>query len=205
MSTTKHEMPLCFGRVGVGAGQADAPVGELRVRRPHLLAVERPSRRRPRVGRVVDRLARSLPASGSLNSWHHRSSASRIARQPARLLLVGAVGQQRRPDEVDADAADELGRAGAGQLLLHDVVLDRAGAAAAVLGSGHVTPTQRAVGQLAPATSAAEGDLVGQVVEPGRQAHAVLPRQVGRAASARHLGAERLLLGRRCQIHAIGH
>ena len=53
--------------------------------------------------------------------------------QPARLLLGRAVREQRRPDEVDADAADELRGAGAGELLGDDVVLDRAAAAAAVL------------------------------------------------------------------------
>ena len=39
----KHEMPSCFGRVGIGAGEADAPFGFLGHRRPHLLAVEHPS------------------------------------------------------------------------------------------------------------------------------------------------------------------
>ena len=33
-------MPLCFGDVGIGAHEAQAPVGVLRARRPHLLAVD---------------------------------------------------------------------------------------------------------------------------------------------------------------------
>ena len=44
----------------------------------------------------VDSDARSEPASGSLNSWHQISSAVRIDGQPALLLLVGAVREQRR-------------------------------------------------------------------------------------------------------------
>src|SRR5690349_16358403 len=35
--------PALLRRVGVGAGETDAPVGELRVARPDLLAVERPA------------------------------------------------------------------------------------------------------------------------------------------------------------------
>ena len=67
---------LVLGHVGVGAGQADAPARELRVRRPHLLAREQPA--------VVDAHARvfsdarSEPASGSEKSWHQISSAVRI-------------------------------------------------------------------------------------------------------------------------------
>ena len=33
-------MPLCFGRVGVGAGEEHAPVGDLAARRPHLLPAD---------------------------------------------------------------------------------------------------------------------------------------------------------------------
>ena len=145
-------MPCVLRRVGIGAGEAHAPVGELRVARPHLLAVEHASRRR-RVRARVESDARSLPAPGSLNSWHQISSARRgCCGQPARLLLGGAVGEERRPDEVDADAADELRGAGPGELLGDDVVLDRPGAAAAVLLAASATPTQRPLGELAPAT-----------------------------------------------------
>ena len=115
---------LALGRVGIGAREAPAPVGELRVARPHLLAVEHEAAVDGR-RRAVESDARSLPAPGSLNSWHQISDASRMLRQPARLLLGRAVREQRRPDEVDADAADELRRAPARELLGDDVVLDR--------------------------------------------------------------------------------
>ena len=44
MSTTRNEMPRCFGGVRIGAHEPDAPAGELRVARPHLLAADRPAR-----------------------------------------------------------------------------------------------------------------------------------------------------------------
>ena len=55
--------------------------------------------------------ARSEPAPGSENSWHHSSLASRIDGQPAPLLLVGAEGEDGRADVVHADPVDRLGRA----------------------------------------------------------------------------------------------
>ena len=39
---TNAVMPLCFGDVGVGAGDQLAPLGELGARAPHLLAVDDP-------------------------------------------------------------------------------------------------------------------------------------------------------------------
>src|SRR5262249_58951261 len=53
--------------------------------------------------------------------------------QETTALLVGSVRDQGRPDEVHPDAVDDLRRARRGYLLLEDVVLDDARAAAAVL------------------------------------------------------------------------
>ena len=64
----------------------------------------------------VDNDARSLPAPGSLNSWHHSSLASRMRGSQRCLLLVGAVREQRRAREVDADAVHRLRGAAAGVL-----------------------------------------------------------------------------------------
>ena len=115
---------LLLRHVGVGAGEAHAPVGELRVARPHLLAVEQPAAVGAR-RRASTTAARSLPAPGSLNSWHHSSLGREDVGQPACLLLGRAVREQRGADEVDADAADELGRPGPRELLGDDEVLDR--------------------------------------------------------------------------------
>ena len=48
-------------------------------------------------------------------------------------LLVGAEAQQRRPEHVEADDVDELGRAGGGELLVDDDLLGGRPAAAAEL------------------------------------------------------------------------
>ena len=63
-------------RVGVGAGEQDPAVAEVRARRPHLLPVDDP------LVAVAHgpggSPARSEPAPGSLNSWHHTSSPRSI-------------------------------------------------------------------------------------------------------------------------------
>ena len=124
-----------------------------------------------------------------------------MPRQPALLLLGRAVREERRPDEVDADATDELGRAGASELLGDDEVLDRSDAATAVLlGPRHADPAARGELRL---PLASERDLVGEVVEAGRQPLAVLPRQVVAQPGA-HLVAQARLLGGRGEVHAGG-
>ena len=115
-------------------------------------------------------------------------------REPAGLLLRRAAGEQRRPDEVHADAADQLRRPGAGELLGDDVVADRAGVAPAVLlGPGDADPPAgRELGLPLPP----ERDLVGEVVEAGREALAVLPRQVLAQPRAALVAQRALGLGR---------
>ena len=73
----EHRDALVVRRVRVGADERDAPVGEARVRRPHLLAGDAVDVA-ALLGRGSRARARSLPASGSLNSWHHTSSPARI-------------------------------------------------------------------------------------------------------------------------------
>ena len=67
--------PLVALRVGVGAGEEDAEVGDVRVRRPHLLAVEHEAV-------AVEPAARADAGevgsgSGSEKPWHQISSAAR--------------------------------------------------------------------------------------------------------------------------------
>ncbi len=80
---------LVAGRVGIGAGQADGPVGPIGHRRPHLLAGDRPAAVDPRRPAVVSE-ARSLPAPGSLNIWHQRDLAPQRRPDDPALLLLGA-------------------------------------------------------------------------------------------------------------------
>src|SRR4029453_7363118 len=54
-------------------------------------------------------------------------------REEAAALCIAAMGDQRGPNEVHADAVDDLGRPCGGDLLLEDVVLDHRGAAAALV------------------------------------------------------------------------
>ena len=60
---------------------------------------------------AVRRLARSLPASGSLKPWHQCSSASRMFGQPPLLLLVGAPADDHRADLPEAVGVVDAGRA----------------------------------------------------------------------------------------------
>jgi hypothetical protein len=165
---------LALRRVGIGPGQAPSPVGELGVARPHLLTIHDESAidfrgtRRQR-GEVA-------PRAGFAEQLAPDLGCVEDARQPPRLLLRGAVREQRGPDEVHADAADELRSAGPRELLGHDVVLYGAATATAVLPGPRDAdePAAREL-RLPPAT---ERDLLGQVVETRRQALAVLPRKV---------------------------
>src|SRR5205823_5982168 len=115
----------------VGAGETDAPVRELGIARPYLLAVHHPAAL-DRVGARGHR--REVAAGAGLAEQLAPQLARREdVRQPALLLRRRAAGEQRRTDEVHADPTDQLGRPGARELLGHDEVLDRAGAAPAVL------------------------------------------------------------------------
>ena len=109
----EHRQALVLGHVGVGAREQQAVGGELRVGRPHLLAVEHASCRRPAGARASAPPARSEPAAGSENSWHQTSSPWSIGAEVAALLLVGAVGDDRRAEHADADRVEDARHAGA--------------------------------------------------------------------------------------------
>ena len=106
--------------------------------------------------------------------------------------------QQRGPGQVHSDAPDELGCARPRQLLLDDEVLGRAQPAAAVLRRPRDADPAAARQGALPLPQ--ERDLGLQVVEPRRQADAVLPRQV-RLQPRPHLLAQRLLLGGGGEVH----
>ena len=80
MSKRKNEMPRCFGSDAVGAGHQDAPVAVAPARAPHLLTVDDVAVA-VALGRRADSDARSLPAPGSLKSWHQTWSAASVWRR----------------------------------------------------------------------------------------------------------------------------
>ena len=182
--------------VEVRAGEAPTPIRELRVARPDLLPVEHVAA----VDGIGARLQGSEIAPRARLAEQLTPDLRRVEdlRQPPSLLRVRPVREQRRADQVDADAADELRRAAAGELLGDDVVLDGTAAATAVLlGPGHAHPAAARELRL-PLTP--ERDLLGEVVEPGRQALAVLPREV-RAQPAADLVAQREFGGGGGEVH----
>ncbi len=77
--------------------------------------------------------ARSEPAPGSEKPWHQISSRGEERREVARLLLLGAVRDDRRPGHADADDADVRRRLGSRHLLEEDRLVRVRRAAAAVL------------------------------------------------------------------------
>ena len=103
-------MPSCLGAVRVGPSQADPPVGLPGHRGPDLLAVQQPSRRRPRSARVV-REARSEPGPGlgeELAPLDARPAESGGPTGPAARRAVG--DDHRKRPRPHSDRADVTGR-----------------------------------------------------------------------------------------------
>ena len=118
-------------RLGIGAHQAEHPVGVLRARGPDLLAVDDEL--------VADELGagaqrRQVGAGARLGvALAPDLVGGEDLRQVAPPLLLGAVRDQRRPDHLDAHHADEARRARAHHLLVDDRLPHDVGALAAVL------------------------------------------------------------------------
>ncbi len=115
-------MPCVLRRVGVGADEQLAVVGDVRARAPDLLPVTTYSS--PRRSARVRSEARSEPACGSEKPWHHTLSPREDARQVERALRVAALGDQRRAGVHEADEVHaDVRRAGARVLLEVDELL----------------------------------------------------------------------------------
>ena len=186
-----------LGHVGVGAREQQAVGGELGVGRPHLLAGQPPA---AVVLQARARLhGRQVRAGGGLGeelapdlvAVQHRAEV-------ARLLLLVAVGDDRRAEHADADRVEDPGHFRLGDLLVADHLLDRPEALAAVLlRPGHAR--EAALGELA-LPGAPRGDDLGLVLErPG-------PVQDGRLRlvllePGAHLGAVGGLLRCVVEIH----
>ena len=117
-------MPLCFGALGIGTHEAHAPVGVMRARRPHLLAVHNEL--------VADELGARLQAgevaagAGLAHAETPRDLGAQRRKQEAFLLLRRSVVVDRRSDDPETlrvRAAQDLARA---HLLEVDHLLGRA-------------------------------------------------------------------------------
>jgi hypothetical protein len=99
---------LRAGRIGVGAGQAQAERGELRVRGPDLSTGDQIT---TVDGDGAGRERGQITAGVGLAEELAPDLVGREdGREEALALVVRAMGQQGRPDQVDADAVDRLRR-----------------------------------------------------------------------------------------------
>src|SRR6185312_1095822 len=126
-------------RVGVGADQQEATIGEMCARGPHLLAVD---------DEMVALVDRPGPEAGKVAAGAGLGEALAPALVPgedrgqvALLLRFGAELDQRRPQQPDRAVPGEDRRVRPEILLVEDHLLDKAGAAPAVfLGPGDADP-----------------------------------------------------------------
>ena len=105
-------------RVGVAAREEDAPVGDVRVGRPHLLAVDHEVR-------ALEARARSHRREVGAGVRLREALAPDLvcredALQVAGLLGLGAARDDRGPGHPEPDHAEVLRRLGAGELLEED-------------------------------------------------------------------------------------
>ena len=183
--------PLVALRAGLGAGDDEDPLGEVRVGRPHLLAIDHPLRPvvgEPGAGLDVGEVGAGVRLGVALRP-ELLDVADRL--EEAGALRVGAEGDEGRAEQLLPEVVDRRGGVGAGVLLVEDHLLPQAQPAAAVLGrpadagpalaSQEAVPLEALVERLVVAPGAAEATqrlpLAGQVVlEEGA-----------------HVGAERLV------------
>ena len=184
---------LVARRVRVAEADEDAPVGDVRERRPDLLAVEdehvaaplHPRAHRCEVGagiRLGEALAPDLLGGQDL-------------RQVRLLLLLGAVRHDRRPGHAESDHADVRRRARQRRLLEVDRLEAVRRAGAAVLLRPRQAGVARVVERAAPVA-------VERVVEPLRAAAPAAPllREI-RVEPGAQLRAEGGFLGSVAEVH----
>ena len=130
----EERQTLVLGEVGVGAERSAADVGDLRAGRPYLLSVQDPLAvvtlglrlHAGQVGpgaRLAEELAEDLVVSKHL--W-----------DPMLLLLLGAVGEQRRDEEAEAEAVHGRDGVRSGLAVVGDLVRARQSLSAVLLWDG---------------------------------------------------------------------
>ena len=180
-------------RVGVAERDEDAVVGDVRERRPHLLAVDDVDvavalGARSRGGEVGARVRLGEALAPDL-------LGGQDLRQVRVLLLVGAVRHDRRPGHPEADDADVRGRLRARHLLVEDRLEAVGRAGAAVL----LRPGQPGVAGLVQLAAPLAAEVVAEALLAAAPA-APLLGQVGVEPGAQ-LGAKGCLLRGVPQVH----
>lgn len=117
----EHRQAAMLGQARIGAGEQQAEVRELRHRRPHLLAVDHPSVAAP--ARLGDDPGEIGSRRGLGEELTPAGGALEHGRQVAVLLLVAAVGDDRRAELADRDVVDDRRAPGSGQLGVGDHLL----------------------------------------------------------------------------------
>ena len=128
----EHADAGVLGGVGVGAHEAEAVVGVVRARRPHLLAVHDEA-----VPVQLGPGAQAGQVAAGVGLAHAQAPADlgpQRGQGVARLLLLGAPVEDGRGDDGQALGVAAAGDAEAGELLEVHHLLHRGGVAAAVLG-----------------------------------------------------------------------
>ena len=153
----EHRHALVLHGLRVGAREDDAEARDVRERRPHLLPVQHPLVA-VAAPHAIERLATSEPAPGSLNIWHQISSPVNSGPQVALLLLVAAVGDDRRRAHAVADRVAR--RTGSAHPRRRQLGVDR------VLQLGRQAEAAVALGEVHPG----EAEVVLRAEELGRRA-----------------------------------
>ena len=182
---------MCFGDLGVGARDEHAPLGVLRARGPHLLAVDDP------LVAVLDRARLERRQVGAGLGLGEALAPDLVGGEDrvevALLLLVGAPDHDRGTRQQQAEHVRRERRAGAAELLEEDRRLGHRRAAAAVL-LGPVDAGPAAVGELAlPVAQEAVANAV--VLRVGRVARRVVGQPPPQLVAERELGVVE------CQVH----
>src|SRR5438093_3164749 len=180
-----REALMLLVRHDLGAEQRDRVIGQVRVRRPHLGAVDEIAAVRLRGARADRREVRARV--GLAHADGERQLAAHDARQDLLPLRLRAEAQQQRPALPVGHPVGAHRRAGGQQLLHHHVALEERALVAAVrLGPRHADPAARAH---------ATRELA---VEPAPRLRALDRRGAAEflAEELAHLRAEALRLGR---------
>ena len=196
---------MCFGQLGVGAGDEDAEPGVLGAAGPDLLAVD------DELVAVADGPGAEVGEVAAAARLGEQLAPELLAAEDrpevAVLLLLGAGVEDRRAGPADADRVDRAAHAGRRQLVVDQQLVDRVGVEAPR--AGPVRRDVAGLGQL----PAARRRVLGEPVPDGDAARIVVGRQLevhaatlrGRRDPARHSAAAGLQSWRALRVRgAVG-